>query len=66
MDKNSNINALLDLEVTLISQIHNLINEYARDEVTDDYLDQAKRAMIRKIESDFTFIKNNEMVEERD
>lgn len=57
MDKDENINILLGLEITLISQIHNLINEYMKDDVSDDYLDQAKRVMIRKIESDFVFLK---------
>lgn len=60
MDKNSNINILLGLEVALTSQIHNLVNEYVRDDVSDDYLEQAKRVMIRKIESDFGFIKRKQ------
>lgn len=61
MDKDENINILLGLEITLISQIHNLINEYMKDDVSDDYLDQAKRVMIRKIESDFVFLKRPAM-----
>lgn len=59
MDKDENINTLLGLEITLISQIHNLVNEYMKDEVSDDYLNQAKRVIIRKIESDFDFLKKN-------
>lgn len=50
MDKTNSISNLLDLEVCLISQIHNLVNKYERDmEVYCYYLDQAKRMMIRKI-----------------
>ena len=60
MDKDENINILLGLEITLISQIHNLINEYMKDDVSDDYLDKAKRVMIRKIESDFVFLKRKQ------
>lgn len=58
MDKMNSISTLLDLEVCLTSQIHNLVNEYTREgEVPEDYLDQAKRVMIRKIDSTFNFVK---------
>ena len=47
MDKTNSISNLLNLEVCLTSQIHNLVNEYEREvEVTYDYLGQAKRMMI--------------------
>lgn len=50
MDKTNSISDLLDLEVCLTSQIHNFVNEYEREgEVPYDYLDQAKRMMIRKL-----------------
>lgn len=43
-----------DLEVSLISQIHNLVNEYEREgKVPCDYLDQVKHMMIRKIDNTF-------------
>ena len=50
MDKTNSISTLLDLEVCLTSQIHNLVNEYEREgKVSEDYLNQAKRVMIRKL-----------------
>lgn len=50
MNKMNSISDLLDLEVCLTSQIHNFVNEYEREgEVPYDYLDQAKRMMIRKL-----------------
>lgn len=50
MDKTNSISDLLDLEVCLTSQIHNFVNEYEREgEVPYDYLDQAKRMIIRKL-----------------
>lgn len=50
MDKTNSISDLLDLEACLTSQIHNFVNEYEREgEVQYDYLDQAKRMMIRKL-----------------
>lgn len=50
MDKTNSISDLLALEVCLTSQIHNLVNECEREgEVPYDYLDQAKRMMIRKL-----------------
>lgn len=50
MDKTNSISDLLDLEACLTSQIHNFVNEYEREgEVPYDYLDQAKRMMIRKL-----------------
>lgn len=58
MNKMNSISTLLDLEVCLTSQIHNLVNEYEREgEVPDDYLEQAKRVLIRKIDSTFAFVK---------
>ena len=57
MDKTNSISTLLDLEVCLTSQIHNLVNEYEREgKVSEDYLNQAKR-VIRKIDSTFDFVK---------
>lgn len=50
MDKTNSISDLLDLEACFTSQIHNFVNEYEREgEVPYDYLDQAKRMMIRKL-----------------
>lgn len=50
MDKTNSISNLLDLKVCLTSQIHNIVNEYEREvEVQYDYLDQAKRMIIRKL-----------------
>lgn len=50
MDKTNSISDLLALEVCLTSQIHNFVNEYEREgEVPYDYLDKAKRMMIRKL-----------------
>lgn len=58
MDKINSMSNLLDLEVSLISQIHNLVNENEREgEAPYDYLDQVKRMMIRKIDSTFDFVK---------
>lgn len=58
MDKTNSISDLLALEVCLTSQIHNLVNEYEREgKVSEDYLNQAKRVMIRKIDSTFDFVK---------
>ena len=58
MDKTNSISNLLELEVCLTSQIHNLVNEYEREvEVTYDYLGQVKRMMIRKIDNTFDFVK---------
>lgn len=58
MDKINSMNNLLDLEVYLTSQIHNLVNEYEREgKVSEDYLDQVKCVMIRKIDSTFDFVK---------
>ena len=49
---------LLDLEVSLVSQIHNLVNEYEREgKIPYDYLDQVKCMMIRKIDNTFDFVK---------
>lgn len=50
MDKTNSISDLLALEVCLTSQIHNFVNKYEREgEVPYDYLDKAKRMMIRKL-----------------
>lgn len=50
MNKTNSISDLLALEVCLTSQIHNFVNEYEREgEVPYDYLDKAKRMMIRKL-----------------
>lgn len=50
MDKTNSISDLLAIEVCLTSQIHNFVNEYEREgEVPYDYLDKAKRMMIRKL-----------------
>lgn len=58
MDKINSMSNLLDLEVYLTSQIHNLVNEYEREgKVSGDYLDQVKCVMIRKIDSTFDFVK---------
>jgi len=58
MDKINSMSNLLDLEVSLISQIHNLVNKNEREgEVTYDYLDQVKCMMIRKIDNTFDFVK---------
>lgn len=58
MDKINSMSNLLDLEVSLISQIHNLVNENEREgEAPYDYLDQVKRMMIRKIDNTFDFVK---------
>lgn len=58
MDKTNSISDLLALEACLTSQIHNFVNEYEREgEVPYDYLDQAKRMMIRKIDNTFDFVK---------
>ena len=58
MDKINSMSNLLDLEVNLTSQIHNLVNEYEREgKVSEDYLDQVKCVMIRKIDSTFDFVK---------
>lgn len=58
MDKINSMSNLLDLEVYLTSQIHNLVNEYEREgKVSEDYLDQVKCVMIRKIDSTFDFVK---------
>jgi hypothetical protein len=58
MDKINSMSNLLDLEVCLTSQIHNLVNEYEREgKVSEDYLDQVKCVMIRKIDSTFDFVK---------
>lgn len=58
MDKINSMSNLLDLEVSLISQIHNLVNENEREvEVPYDYLDQVKCMMIRKIDNTFDFVK---------
>lgn len=58
MDKINSMSNLLDLEVSLISQIHNLVKEYEREgKVTYDYLDQVKCMMIRKIDNTFDFVK---------
>lgn len=56
MDKINSISDLLDLEVCLISQIHNLVNE-REGETPYDYLDQVKHMMIRKIDNTFDFVK---------
>lgn len=52
MNKTNSISNFLDLEVCLISQIHNLVNE-REGEVSCDYLDQVKHMMIRKIDNTF-------------
>jgi len=58
MDKINSMSNLLDLEVSLISQIHNLVNEYEREgKVPYDYLDQVKCMMIREIDNTFDFVK---------
>lgn len=58
MDKINSMSNLLDLEVCLTSQIHNLVNEYEREgKVSEDYLDQVKCVMIQKIDSTFDFVK---------
>lgn len=57
MDKINSMSNLLDLEVSLVSQIHNLANEYEREgKVTYDYLDQVKHMMIRKIDNTFLIL----------
>ncbi len=56
MDKTNSISNLLDLEVCLTSQIHNLVNE-CELEIPYCYLDKAKRMMIRKIDNTFVFVK---------
>lgn len=44
--------------MSLISQIHNLVNEYEREwKVPYDYLDQVKCMMIREIDNTFDFVK---------
>lgn len=58
MDKINSMSNLLDLEVSLVSQIHNLVNEYEREgKISYDYLDQVKCMMIRKIDNTFDFVK---------
>ena len=53
-DKTNSISNLLDVEVCLTSQIHNLVNE-CELEIPYCYLDKAKRMTIRKIDNTFCF-----------